>query len=277
MRISSKMLLLFTASVLLTLSEAFSSVGTSFRTPSSRTNLKMGFLENVPTLMNNDVSATFGTLSHLALDIGTSVISPQHTACLRLIESIGQVFGLLSYCLSNQCVQSDKMTYQAMKMPFSFFLLMKTTIPVMKAGLSCMIKPENCPLSSRDQQAYEDLFEPIGLSWLHYNTLKYNGVFEWIDLNPNEKIILPSTNQDTNARSTLKDLTKRALEKEIYWLHEGSTNNENNNNLVFASNIFESSSMNERNIIAGDNGASILKINSHQISKLLENVTKLEL
>ena len=88
MRISSKMLLLFTASVLLTSSEAFSSVGTAFRTP-SRTNLKMGFFENVPTLMNNDVSATFGTLSHLALDIGTSVISPQHTACLRLIESIG--------------------------------------------------------------------------------------------------------------------------------------------------------------------------------------------
>jgi len=79
-----------------------------------------------------------------------------------------------------------------------------------------------------------------------------------------------------NARSTLKDLTKRALEKEIYWLHEGSTNNENNNNLVFASNMFESSSMNERNIIAGDNGASILKINSHQISKLLQNDTKLE-
>ena len=89
MRISSKMLLLFTTSVLLTSSEAFSSIGTAFHTPSSRTNLKMGFLENVPTLMNNDVSATFGTLSHLALDIGTSVISPQHTAYLRLIELIG--------------------------------------------------------------------------------------------------------------------------------------------------------------------------------------------
>jgi len=44
---------------------------------------------------------------------------------------------------------------------------------------------------------------------------------------------------------------------------------------VFASNIFESTSK-ERFIIAGDNGAIMLKINSHKISKLLENDTKLE-
>ena len=280
--ISSKTILLLTASsLILPSSNAFTSFGptTAFRTSSPKTNLKMGLFENIPTIMDNDMSATFGTLSHLALDVGTAVINPQQTACLRLLESIGQVFGLLSYCSSNQCIHSDELIYQAMKISFSFFLLMKTTIPAMKAGLNCMIKPENCPLSSRDRQAYEDLFEPIGLSWLHYNTLKYNGAFEWINLNPNEKIILSTSSQDTNIRSNSKDLTRRALEKEIYWLHEGSTNDDNCSNLVFASNIFESSSKyssDERHIMAGDDGATILKINSHKISKLLETDTKLE-
>ena len=98
-------------------------------------------------------------------------------------------------------------------------------------------------------------------------------------MNPNEKIILSTSSQDTNIRSNIKDLTRRALEKEIYWLHEGSTNDDNCSNLVFASNIFESSSKyssDERHIMAGDDGATILKINSHKISKLLETDTKLE-
>ena len=279
MRISSNTILLFTASIIISSSNAFTSFVTAFRTSSPKTNLKMGLFENIPTIMHNDVSTTFGTLSHLALDVGAAVISPQQTACLRLIESIGQVFGLLSYCSSNQCIQSDELIYQTIKIAFSFFLLMKTTIPAMKAGLNCVIKPDNCPLSSQDRQAYEDLFEPIGLSWLHYNTLKYNGAFEWINLNADEKIILPSFNQYTNTRSNTKDLTKRALEKEIYWLHQGSTNDESCSNLVFASNIFESTSKNcsdERHIIAGDSGATILKINSDKISKLLENDTRLE-
>ena len=269
------MLMLFTASVILSSSDAFATVGTAFRTSTPKTNLKMGLFENIPAMMNNDVSATFGTLSHLALDVGTAVISPQHTAGIRLIESIGQGFSLLSYCSSNQCMQSDELMYQALKMAFSFFLLIKTTIPVMKASLNHVINTENCPLSSRDKQAYEDLFEPIGLSWLHYNTLKHNGALEWINLNSNDKLNLPSYTHDTNKRSTLKDLTRRALEKEIYWLHEGSANIDNASNLVFASNVFESTS-NERSIIAGSNGATILKINSHKISKLVENDTKLE-
>ena len=162
-----------------------------------------------------------------------------------------------------------------MKMAFSFFLFMKTTIPVMKASLNCMVNTDNCPVSSRDKQAYEDLFEPIGLSWLHYNALKHNGAFEWINLIPNKKLYLSTSSQNINKRSDLKELTRRALENEIYWVHEGSTSNENASNLVFSSDIFESTS-NERSIIAGDNGATMLKINSHKISKLLESDTKLE-
>ena len=39
--------------------------------------LKMGLFENIPTILHDGVSTTFGTLSNFALDVGTSVISPQ--------------------------------------------------------------------------------------------------------------------------------------------------------------------------------------------------------
>ena len=284
-----KLSIYFLATMMTSSSTAFSSFGATFvntkdtSTFSSthKTNLKMGLFENIPTIMNSDMSTTFGTLSHLALDVGTAAINPEQTACVRLLESVGQVFGLLSYCSSNQCVQSDEVIYQATKIMFSFIVLMKTTIPSMRAALHSVIKPEICPLSSRDRHAYEDLFEPIGLSWLDYNTLKYNGAFEWITMQPNERIMLSDSIQNTStSRTKLKDLTQRALEKEIYWLHEGSTNDENNgSNLVFASNILRSASKHdsiERSITAGENGATTLKVNNYKISKLSENDAKLD-
>ena len=111
------------------------------------------------------------------------------------------------------------------------------TIPTIKAALNLAIKLDNCPSSNRDREAYEGLFEPIGLSWLHYNTLKYNGALKWMTLEPNETLSLSDCKSTTNIGTNLKDLTKRALEKEIYWLYEGATNDEYTSNIVFASNI----------------------------------------
>ena len=274
----SKIILFCTICKTLSGTDAFSSFKTDIRSSQRNVNLKMGLFENMPTIIDNDASSTFGALSHLILDVGTKVIDPGRVGSLQLLESIGQVFGLISYCTSNECIRFDELTYQAVKMTFSIFILLKTTIPTIEASLNLAINPVNCPLSSRDKQAYEDLFEPIGLSWLHYNTLKYYGAFEWITLKSNEIITLPNSKQSTSTGSKLKDLTKRALEKDIYWLYQGSTNDENNN-IIFASNILQSTnnnSVNERKIIAGHNGATILKINSHKILKLLENDAKLE-
>ena len=279
MSISCKTTLFFTASTLISPSIGFSSLVIPLRSDPSKTKLKMGIFENIPTIMDSDASTTFQTLGHLVLDVGTEVIDPEETAILQSLESIGQVFGFLSYCAKNGCIQSDELIYHAMKISFSILVLFKTIIPNIKAVMNLMINPACFSASSSDKQAYEDLFEPIGLSWMDYNTLKYNGAFEWITLNPNEKILLSDCSQDKNRGTNLKDLTKKALEQEIYWLYEGSTNDENINNIIFASSILQSANKDpadERNIVAGDNGATILKINSDKILKLVENDAKLE-
>ena len=110
--IQSKMLLLCISLIIFPSSESFSAFPTAFHnnicistfSSPSTTNLKMGLVENIPTIMDNDISTIFRTLSDLALDIGTAVVSPEETGCIKLIESIGQGFGLLSYCASHQCI-----------------------------------------------------------------------------------------------------------------------------------------------------------------------------
>ena len=80
----------------------------------------------MPVIIHHDVHNAFHTLSHIVLDVVTAEISPQQTACLQLIESIGQVFGLLNCCLSHQCIQSDELMCQKIKMTFSSFFSHKT-------------------------------------------------------------------------------------------------------------------------------------------------------
>jgi len=63
---------------------------------------------------------------------------------------------------------------------FSLLLLVNTTIPAVQSTLHCIIKPETCPLSSRDIHAYEDLFEPMDYhecNIIHWNTMvQLNGL-----------------------------------------------------------------------------------------------------
>ena len=174
MRIVSNKIFRFIASAKFSSSRTLSSFGAAF----CNSTQKMELFENVIVIMHDDVHNAFITLSHIFLDVCAAEISPQQTACLRLIESIGKVLSLLNYCSSNQCIQSDELIYQKIKMALSFFLLIKPTSPALKDGLNCVIKPDNCPLSSRDRQSYKDLFKHISLSWLHYYTLKNNVTFK---------------------------------------------------------------------------------------------------
>ena len=162
MKIVSNKIFLFIASAKFSSSKTLTSCGAAFYNSLQKN--KMELFENVIVTMHDDVPNAFITLSHIFLDDGAAEISPHQTACLRLIESIGKVLSLLSYCSSNQCIKSDMLMCQKIKAALSFFLLIKPTIPALKDGLNCVTNPNNCHLSSRDRQAHEDLFEPIGLS-----------------------------------------------------------------------------------------------------------------
>ena len=161
MGIASNKTFLFIASATISSSRTLTSFGAAFY--NSQQKNKMELFENTPVTMHDDVPNECITLSHILPDVDAAVISPQQTACLRLIESIGKVLSLLSYCSSNQCIKSDMLMCQKIKAALSFFLLIKPTIPALKDGLNCVTNPNNCHLSSRDIQAHEDLFEPIGL------------------------------------------------------------------------------------------------------------------
>ena len=124
MVIVSNKTFLFTAFPTIPLSSTIAYFGTAFSKSSKKRKIEL--FENVPVIIHHDVHNAFHTLSHIVLDVVTAEISPQQTACLQLIESIGQVFGLLNCCLSHQCIQSDELIYQTIKMTLSSFFSHKT-------------------------------------------------------------------------------------------------------------------------------------------------------
>ena len=71
--------------------------------------------------MRDDVSTALCTSSRLDLDVGVVVIGPHQTACIRLIKSIGQVFGLFICYSYDQDMQSEMLMCQIIKASLSLF------------------------------------------------------------------------------------------------------------------------------------------------------------
>merc|ERR1712157_34626 len=104
----------------------------------------------------------------------------------------------------------------------------------------------------------------------NYDILNANGAIDWVDLEPNDEIILSSTEERMFKMNTdLKCLTKVALEGDI------------SDELVFA-NVFgtdfnnsKQSKVVTKKVKTGDKGAKLLRINSDVVMSLIEHDAKL--
>jgi len=248
-------------------------------------------LSNAVNTMQAMDSGTLDTLkkfSSIALDVEASAINPEPTMGVRLIDSLGQIFGLMSYWSANQCIEPDEVTYHLFKTILTVFFLIKSVLPIMSTLLHYASQFELNMSSSLDKSVYEEVFQPVGLTWLSYNTLKANGGVEWIDLNSREKVNVKKDIGE-HSRSNIKDLTKAFLNNDVYWLCQGEVNVVNGEEtilkqsrydgsscgLVLTSGLFNKDTNGKLQIKAGDDGAKILRINSDKVSKLIEDDSKL--
>merc|ERR1712157_525865 len=179
---------------------------------------------------------------------------------VRLIDSLGQIFGLMSYWSANQCIEPDEVTYHLFKTILTVFFLIKSVLPIMSTLLHYASQFELNMSSSLDKSVYEEVFQPVGLTWLSYNTLKANGGVEWIDLNSREKVNVKKDIAE-HSRSNIKDLTKAFLNNDVYWLCQGEVNVVNGEETILKQSRYD--------------GAKILRINSDKVSKLIEDDSKL--
>ena len=244
------------------------------------------------------------SLSHTALDIGLSVVSPEETFFIRFLGIIGRSIGLFTRYSSSQGIMEEELILQSATILISVVLLFKSLFPLAKALVHSISNKTNDHY--RDSNAYNALFEPIGLSWLQYNALYANDILEWIDLGPSEEILLSNSKErSSEIKTNFRFLLKKALEKDIYWLHGGSievlfdrkygrkiekldnfdlTSNDNISDIIFASNVFwtKCNTTNdsitfapEKLIKGGSSGAELLKINSEKLCSLMEDDVKL--
>jgi len=167
--------------------------------------------------------AEVNAVSKAAFDVVPIIIDPEDTIIVRLIALMAKSFGVAKG-VTNESINYDDLAFQSVALVVSVSLFSKSFFPVMKAVIQTAISnPENNPFYLDDLNAYRVLFEPIGLSEMHFNVLNANGAFEWIDAEPSQEILLSESERKTfRMKTDLKCLTRTVLDDNIYWLSSGS-------------------------------------------------------
>jgi hypothetical protein len=121
-------------------------------------------------------------VSHVALDV-TTFLSPR-TAWLRLCNVIGRVLIVASDYIQDDAITLDEWAFQAFMLAVSLHLFVRSAAPLVSAVLSVTA------LSVRDRRAYALLFQAVGLSALQFKSLLVSATLEWIEYGPSASVDL---------------------------------------------------------------------------------------
>jgi len=278
--------------------------------PDIKSPLVLSALEHMFTVTEAEVNA----VSKVAFDVVPIILDPEDTIAIRLLAMVAKTVGVATG-ISNESVNYDDLAFKSVALVLSVSLFTKSFVPVLKAVVDPRTNPEKNPFYLDDRNAYKVLFEPIGLSEMHFNILNVNGAFDWIDAEPSQQIILSESERKTfKMRTDLKCLTRTVLDDNIYWLSSGSLevmigeqsvkqierseksnvevivdyDDDDESDLIFG-NVFgtnfvksaedtentESTSTLKKWVKVGDHGAKILRINGKKVFDLIENDGKL--
>ncbi len=120
--------------------------------------------------------------SSIALDVSTVVIS--NTAWLRLCNVIGRVVLLSADYSSGDGISPVEWVFQTTMLVIAARLFIQSAWPLMMAALL------TSSLSVRDRRAYAMLFRAMGLTILQFKTLLASRTLDWIEYQPNELVEL---------------------------------------------------------------------------------------
>ena len=120
--------------------------------------------------------------SSIALDVSTVVIS--NTAWLRLCNVIGRVVILSADYIQGDGISPVEWVFQTTMLVIAARLFIQSAWPLMMAALL------TSSLSVRDRRAYALLFRTVGLTILQFKTLLASRTLDWIEYLPNESVEL---------------------------------------------------------------------------------------
>jgi hypothetical protein len=237
--------------------------------------------------------------SSIALDVSTVVIS--NTAWLRLCNVIGRVVILSADYIQGDGISPVEWVFQTTMLVIAARLFIQSAWPLMMAALL------TSSLSVRDRRAYALLFRTVGLTILQFKTLLASRTLDWIEYLPNESVELtgeyiyflysgdvttPVTSNKTGTSNDVvggADITHTSCVSDRIFgdiqfakVLETSVYNRARKNIKSdrKSRNQENSSSREASpssCVVGSNGASVLRIFTPKLLKLMENDDELSI
>ncbi|KAL3792572.1 hypothetical protein HJC23_005542 [Cyclotella cryptica] len=221
--------------------------------------------------------------SHIAEDF-TTFISP-NTAWNRFFSVLGRVLVISSDYIPDHYISPDEALFQTFMLAMSIQMLLKSVFPVIKAASS------KASLSVRDRRAFTQLFRAVDVSVLQFKTLLTSRALEWVELDHHDEVHLNGDH--------------------MYWLHSGDisssfhdsdANTQDKTTLQVSNRMFgvvffakvlqdsmkkdskkrtklekvkvaddSSKSVNHETLVAGPNGAIVLKICTAELLKAMDH------
>jgi len=242
--------------------------------------------------------------SSIALDVSTVVIS--NTAWLRLCNVIGRVVILSADYIQGDVISPVEWVFQTTMLVIAARLFIQSAWPLMMAALL------TSSLSVRDRRAYALLFRAVGLTILQFKTLLASRTLDWIEYQPNESVELtgeyiyflysgdvaaPVTGNKTDNGNDVvggTDITRtdediepcvsdrifgdiqfaKVLETSVYNRARKNIKSDRKSRNQENSSSQEAS---PSNCVVGSNGASVLRIFTPKLLKLMENDDELSI
>ena len=153
-------------------------------------------------------------LSYIASDL--SVYITGATSYLRFAALIGRILSLTSDYL-DQDLSLEEFVFQHVMILTTFGLLLKSVAPILQ---SSFVKT-----TEFDDDAYRMLFEPIGVSWIQYKSLKATSCVDWITVDANTVLVNEHEAQKFTP-SIIIDNTTLASELS-HWFRDGDDDDDN--------------------------------------------------
>jgi len=148
-------------------------------------------------------------LAHVALDL--SIFLTPVTVLLRAFSVIGRVLSMGADYIPDHAIRIDDLLFNSAMLAVYFLLLGKSVMPVIRG---VFVK-----LSDVDEEIYELLFQPVGISRIQFKSIHAASI-DYTDVDPNSNIFCEPHSPD-NKNCDEKDSNGFCSSDYMYWLYMG--------------------------------------------------------
>lgn len=151
----------------------------------------------------------------------TATIFDPSVFVLRLAVAVSRILAVYADYLPNRGIAPDSLFFDSLGLLTAYFRFRRSAELFWLGSLEAT--------TINDEKVYEHLFEPAGLTWRQFKTLKATSM-EWVDVPPNTTLICEddvrlfqnlTTGPETEPGPGGQDRIEDGKQEYIYWLYQG--------------------------------------------------------